>query len=125
MATLSVVVQISIYVSSCHESVRPERLWLVVVFYHAGLLPLKIYPRWAVIFDRLFEVCCDLSTVSFGRVLALQDRVVVFHRGEVKGPLSVEHVGFDALGWGPWGPMSCPIVHEVTTSDTKRCSSGY
>ena len=57
----------------CYEGLRPERLGLVVIFYHAGLLPLEIYPRRAVIFDRLFEVCRNLCAVGFGRIFALQD----------------------------------------------------
>ena len=55
------------------ELFRPEGLGFVVVFYHAGLLTLEIYPRWTVIFDRFFEVCCYLCAMGFCRVFTLQD----------------------------------------------------
>ena len=64
---------------------EPERLRLVIVFYHARLLALEIYPGWAIIFDCFFEVCRDLCAVGSCGVLAFQDWLELVHGGRVKG----------------------------------------
>ena len=60
----------SAYMERLPREFRPERLGLIVVLYHAGRLPLEIYPCWAVILDSFFEVCGNLCTVGFGWVFA-------------------------------------------------------
>ena len=76
---------------------EPERLRLVIVFYHARLLALEIYPRWAIIFDCFFEVCRDLCAVGSCGVLAFQDWLELVHGGRVKGEVLSKMKGNEGL----------------------------
>jgi hypothetical protein len=57
----------------------PEGLGLITVFNHPIFLPFEVDSRRPIVLDFVFNMVCNLCTMCFSGVFAIQYRVVVIH----------------------------------------------